>query len=89
MDEARPTLEELRIEWRKNLQEAERELATARDEVRNLEEELKAGSIPSPDIHYAYQRALRAQNRALEKYAKVLNIVTDLVLHDAIPGQGS
>ena len=89
MDDARPTLEELKIQWRKTLQEAERELAVARDETAKLEEELRAQPTPSPDIHYAYQRALRAQNRALEKYAQVLTVVTDLVLHGAMPGQGS
>ena len=89
MDDARPTLEELKTQWKKTLCEAERELATARDEVAKLEEELRVESMPSPDIHYAYQRSLQAQNRALEKYAQVLTVVTDLVLDGVIPEKGS
>jgi hypothetical protein len=89
MDDARPTLEQLKLQWKKRLQEAERELELGRAEVRKVEEQLRSQSIPSPDIHYAYQKALRAKTLALEKYAKVLTVFNDLVLHDTVPEEGS
>jgi hypothetical protein len=88
MSDDRPTLEELKTLWRKRLQEAEQELELARGAARKLEEELRSESMPSPEIHYAYQKALRAETLALEKYANVLTIVHDLVVHGAIPRQG-
>jgi len=85
MSDDRLSLEELKGAWKQRLEEAERRLADARDDVRNVEAELTAESIPSPDVHYAYQRALRIEKLALERYAKVLVIFKDLVLHGTIP----
>ena len=85
MADDRPTLEELRLVWKKRVEEAESQLATAREEVRRLEEQLRSRSIPSPDVHYAFQSALRREMLALEKYAKAAMVLNDLALHGAIP----
>ena len=85
MADDRPTLEELRVVWKKRVEEAERQLAAAREEVRKLEEELRSPCIPSPDIHYAFQSALRREMLALENYAKGAMVLNDLAVHGAIP----
>lgn len=89
MENDRPTYTELKTLWRKHLQRAELELQDARAKVKHLEEELGVQATPSPDLHFAYQQALRAETLALEKYTKVLVIVTDLLLHDKIPDEKS
>lgn len=80
MNDSRPTLEELITDWKERLRAAEQQLECAREEVRKRESELRSGSMPSPDLHYAFQSALRAETLALEKYARVLMIFNDLVL---------
>ncbi len=81
----RPALKELTALWKQRLRQAEENLASARAQVRERREELRSRQIPSPDAHYAYQRALRAETLALEKYANVLIIFNDLVLHGTKP----
>ena len=85
MNEARPTLEELRVLWKARLRDAEQQLESARQDVGKLERDLRWEGAPSPDVHYAFQRALRAETRALERYARVLIIYNDLVVHEKIP----
>jgi hypothetical protein len=41
--------------------------------------------VPTPDGHYAYQRALRAEGEARAEYQRVLKIVHDLVLDGQLP----
>lgn len=89
MTRNQPPLEELRALWKKRLQAAEQELQAARLEVQQLQAEMKSESIPSPDIHYAYQRALRAENLAVEKCLTVLITFNDLVLHGKIPDEAA
>jgi len=67
------------------VQESERELGAARDNVRMLRLELRSESPPSPDLHYAYQQALQAETVALEKFADAATILNDLVLQSRIP----
>lgn len=89
MSDERPSLEELKTAWRKRVQEAELQLEIARRDVKRLEEELRWQSIPSPDLHYSYQRALRAGTQALEKYANVVTILHDLTVRGTIPKEES
>ncbi|HEY1242930.1 MAG TPA: hypothetical protein VGF16_20350 [Bryobacteraceae bacterium] len=85
MKDDRQTLAEIRVLWEKHLEEAEQELERARGEVKKFKAEIQSGSIRTPDVHYAYQQALRAENLALARYAKILVIVNDLTLHGKAP----
>ena len=80
-----PTRQQLEGTWRKHVNEAKLELAQARQHLRDAERDLKDRSVPRPDGSYAYQRALRAETLALERYAKVLKTCNDLVLYGKIP----
>ena len=43
------------------------------------------GSCPGVDGSFAIQKALRAENRALSEYLRVLRIFTELILHGNVP----
>lgn len=89
MKNRRPTLAELHVLWNTRLEEIEQHLAQARREVKKLKAEIESGDMQRPDIHYAYQKALRVENLALAKYAKVLVIVADLTLNRKAPYEDS
>lgn len=83
----RQTLAKLQGLWKKNLEQAEQELEQARSEAKKFKAEIQSGQIRTPDVHYAYQHALRAENLALAKYAKILIIVNDLTLNRKLPDE--
>lgn len=87
MKDDRQTLAELQVLWKKNLEEAEQELERARSAVKEFKTEIQSGKIQTPDVHYAYQHALRAENLALAKYAKILIVANDLTLHEKLPDE--
>lgn len=87
MKDDRQTLSQLQVLWKKNLEHAEQELEQARNETKKLKAEIESGKTRTPDVHYAYQHALRAENLALAKYAKILIIVNDLTLHGKTPDE--
>ena len=87
MNDDRQTFAELQALWKKQLEAAEQELERARVDVKNFKAEIQSGKIRTSDVHYAYQHALRAENLALSKYAKILIIVNDLTLHGKAPGE--
>lgn len=87
MKDDRQTLAELQTLWKQYLEEAERELESARSEVRKFKAEIQSAQTRTPDVHYAYQQALRAENLALAKYTKILIIVNDLTLHGKLPDE--
>lgn len=87
MKDDRQTLAQLQVLWKKNLEHAEQELEQARSEAKKFKAEIQSGQIRTPDVHYAYQQALRAENLALAKYAKILIIVNDLTLHGKLPDE--
>lgn len=68
----------------KRLHDARRSLDLARDCVSEAERDYKAGEIPSPDGHYAYLQALRAQNAALRQYSTALRTWRVVAVHDRI-----
>ena len=81
-----PARQQLEATWRERVAQAKLRLAQARQHLREAERNLKDRSIPRPDGSYAYQSALRAENLALARYAKVLKTCNDLVLYGRIPG---
>lgn len=83
----RKSLAELQILWNTRLEEAEQHLARARSDVKKLKAEIESGNSPTPDIHYEYQKALRVENFALAKYAKILTVVADLTLSRKAPDE--
>ena len=87
MKNDRQTLAQLQVLWKNNLEQAEQELEQARSETKKFKAEIQSRRTRTPDVHYAYQRALRAENLALAKYAKILIIVNDLTLHGKLPDE--
>ena len=78
----RKALEEI---WLKRLKEAGLKLTAAR---KNLKE-IQRDSPPdrNPDGHYAYEKALCAENAALAEHKRMLEIFSDLFLHGKIPSK--
>jgi len=87
MEDDQHTLAELQVLWKKHLETAERELEHARSEVKKFRTEIQTGNARTPDVHYAYQHALREENLALSKYAKILIILNDLTMHGRAPDE--
>jgi hypothetical protein len=71
--------------WRNRLRDAKLQLDFAAHYAKEVEEDCIAGTVPTPDGHYAYQRALRAEGEARAEYQRVLKIVHDLVLDGKFP----
>lgn len=69
------------------MEEAEEHLAQARSDVKKFKAEIQSGNCQTADVHYAYQKALRTENFALAKYAKILTVVADLTLFGKAPDE--
>jgi hypothetical protein len=80
----RYALEEL---WRQRVNTAKLRLEFARNYVAELQEDLRAETIPFPDGSFAYQQALRAEANALSEFRRVLQIFTDLTVDGKIPDE--
>jgi hypothetical protein len=75
--------------WRKRLIDAKLQLDFATQYSKEVAEDCTAGTLPTPDGGYAYQRALRAEHYARGEYQRVLRIVHDLVLDGKLPDEPS
>jgi hypothetical protein len=87
MRDIQSTRQELENLWRKRVEDAKIQLDFASKYVKEVQRDLKAGTIPSPDGHYAYQHGLRVETLALKHYRRVLNTLNELVLHGKIPDE--
>ena len=83
----RKSLAELHILWNTRLEEAKEYLAQARSDVKKFKAEIQLGNSQTANIHDAYQKALRTENFALAKYAKILTVVADLTLFGKAPDE--
>ena len=73
--------------WRERVKSARLRLEFARNYVAELQQDLRAGAIPSPDGAFAYQQALRAETAALAEFRRVLQVFTDLTIDGKIPDE--
>jgi PilZ domain len=74
--------------WRRRLTDAKLRLDFARNFMKEVQRDYRAGDIPESDHHFAYQKALRAERFDLAEYNKVLRIYTDLTLNGIVPDDG-
>ena len=79
------TREELERHWRKRVRDARIRLQFARSYLKELQQDLKSGAIPPPDGDFVYRRAIQADREALDDYARLLRIFTDLVVYGKPP----
>ena len=77
----------LREKWRQRLFDAKLRLEFARSYTNELSEDRTSGAIVGADSEFGYQRALAAENAALEEFARVAEILKNLVLFDTIPDE--
>ena len=68
--------------WRGRLADAKLRLDFATTYLNEVKKDFKDATS---DGHYAFERAVRAQNVALADYTRILRIFTDLVVHGKIP----
>lgn len=87
MSAIQSTRQELENQWGKRLEDAKFRLDLASKYVKEIERDLKAGMIPPPDGHNAYQYALRAETLAIKHYRVVLNTLSVLRLTGRIPDE--
>ena len=80
----REKLEDL---WRDRLQDAKLRHAFACNVRQEVQRDLQHGEVPSADRNFALERALRAENRALAEYDRVLRIFAALVVAGKIPDE--
>ena len=85
MADPTPNRQQLENLWHERLHAAKLRLDFARQYRCEVQADRKGGDIPSSDGHYAFQRALRAENLALDEYRRVLCIFSDLVLRGKMP----
>lgn len=80
-----PSPERQRIEelWLERLRDAKLRVDFARNYAKEVHRDYP--SLPATDGQYALQRALRAENIALQEYNRVLRIYTDLVKGIRVP----
>ena len=69
--------------WREPLENARSRYDAAKATVQGARE--LQSQIPSPDGNFAFAQALRAENRALAEFKRVLTIFYDLTLHGNVP----
>jgi hypothetical protein len=87
MSDIQTTRQELENLWRKRVEDAKIRLDLASKYVKEVQRDLKAGTIPSPDGHYAYQHGLRVETLAVKHYRRVLNTLSVLRLTGKIPDE--
>jgi hypothetical protein len=77
--------QELENQLLQTLEDAKVLLDLASNHLREVQRDLKSGTIPSPNGRYAYQQALRAEMLALKHYRLVVDTLSVLVLDGKIP----
>jgi hypothetical protein len=78
-----PNHKALEERWRLRLRDAQIRLESARTYVKQVRQDLE--SLPSPDGHFSYRKALQDEALALAEYQRVLHIFADLVMRGVIP----
>jgi hypothetical protein len=73
MSDIQPTGQELENLWQKRVEDAKVRLDLASQHVKEVQRDLKSGTIPLSDGRYAHHRALQAETLAIEHYRRVLN----------------
>jgi hypothetical protein len=76
MSDIQPPGQELENLWQKRVEDAKVRLDLASQYVKEVQRDLKSGTIPSSDGRYAHHRALQAETLALKHYQRVLNTLT-------------
>jgi len=76
------SLEEL---WRSKVQAARQRFCEASARCRDAIGERLEALAPAPDGDYAVRRAAKEEAAALHEYMRVLQIFTDLVVHEKAP----
>jgi hypothetical protein len=71
--------------WRARLDKAKASYDVAVAEFRRLSEEYKARDLPLGDAGFALRRAIQVENDARQRYAKVLQEFTELVVNGKLP----
>jgi len=82
-----PEIEHRSLEerWRQRLEDAKLRVIFARNWVNEVHRDLPSPDIPAVDGNLMLQRAIRAENEALQEYNRVLRIFMDLVVDGIIP----
>jgi len=78
----------LHEQWRKRVADAKLRLEFARIYLAEIQRDFTAGSAPSPDGRFAYQKALHAEQVALAEYMRVLRLLTVFVVEGKVPEEG-
>ena len=73
---------------RKRLNDALHQLNSATLHLREVQQEYRSRSIPSPDGGLAFRQALRAETQARHEYMRVAMILHELLMHGTIPSEG-
>ena len=84
-DSAGPTRSELEALWRRRVWETRSRYLRASARFDRVIREQVEGLTPVPDGYYAVRNAGIVQSAALREYTRVLNILTDLMVHGRMP----
>jgi hypothetical protein len=87
MGDGEASRQELENQLRERVANAKVRLDLARNYVREVQRDLKSGTITESDGHHAHQYALQAETLALQHYQSVLNTLSTLVLTGKIPDE--
>jgi hypothetical protein len=87
MGDGEASRQELENLWRKRLEDAKIRLDLTRNYLKEVQRDLKSGTIPPSDGRYAHQRAQQAETLAFEHYKRVLKTFTAFLLTGKIPDE--
>ena len=73
---------------RNQLNDALHQLNSATFHLREVQQEYRSRSIPSPDGGLAYRQALRAETDARREYMRVAMILHEFVMYGKLPCEG-
>lgn len=79
--------ERLIAQWRHCVSTAKTEYEQASALVLERGNDQKFGGLPLSDGHLAYRQALRAESAARNEYARVLKLLTNLLLYGTKPNE--
>ena len=77
----------LKEKWLQRLNDAKLRLEFARSFVREVTEDCASGAIVAPDSGLAYRQALSAKRAAVDEFARIAEIVKNLLVHNTIPDE--
>jgi len=73
--------------WHQRLRGVKLRLEAAQQDLHEFLRENPFRELSSPDGHYAYRQAIRAERLALQEYARVRRIYDDLMVRGIIPDE--